>query len=159
MATIRFLVPLLAALSSVSCSAELSPLNIDVGATTRQRPETTIGPAANGLHAEWRVVKIRLPSSQMRKAASFDSTAHLSLSDCKGSRLAIDDIYVSGLSLNDMSKMPAAKFKGWIGPSDPVAAVFYVREDLFQREPKICGSISGGGMALGQTHGNEFVLK
>lgn len=158
-ARINFLAPLLAALSCVSCSAELNPLDMHIGGTARQRPETTIGPAVNGLHSEWRVVKIWLPSSQIRNAASFDSTVHLSLSDCEGATLAIDDIYVSGLSLNEISRIPAATFKGRIGPSTSVAAVFYVREDLFQREPKICGSISGGGMVLGQTHGHEFVLK
>lgn len=159
MAAFDFLAPLLVAVSCVSCSAELNPIDISIGSTTRKRPETTIGPSANGLHPEWRVVKISLPSSQIRNAVSFKSTIHLSLSDCDGAKVAIDDIYVSDLSLNEMSRIPAARLKGLFESSDSVAAVFYVREDLFQREPRICGSISGGGMAFGETRGNEFIVK
>lgn len=141
-----------------SCSANLRPTDIDVGSTTRQRPETTVGPALRDADKEWRAVRIALPSSQIKKAASFGSTAHLKISDCAGATLSIDDIYVSNCSLNEAWKWLPENDKIPAG-SDSVWATFYIREDIFQREDNICGSVSGGGMAGGKTSGIQFVVK
>lgn len=159
MKTVKLFASLIAALACVSCSAEINPIKISVGSIVHQRPETTVGPAINGLQLKWRVVRVFLSSAQLKKARSFNSTVHLLLSDCDGATLAIDDIYVSDLSLNEMSVMSEKEFQGLIESSSSVAAVFYLRDDLYQRERRICGSISGGGMALGSTSGISFVVK
>ena len=103
-------------------------------------------------------MRIALPSSQIKKSASFGSTVHLTISDCAGATLSIDDIYVSDFSLNEARKWLPEIDKIPVG-SDSVWATFYIREDIFQREDSICGSVSGGGMAEGKTGGIQFVVK
>lgn len=159
MAATNYFAIIMIATSCASCSANLDPIDIDVGSTTRQRPETTVGPAVKDLDTEWRIVRITLPSSQIREAASFSSTVHLTISDCAGVTVAIDDIYISNFSLNEISKASPDKYRKLTDSSDSVSATFYIKEDIFQREGNICGSISGGGMAIGKTGGIQFIVK
>lgn len=121
---------------------DVEPISVSVGGLATERPVSNISP--NDRQAgPWHEVDIDIDQPALRSLARWKPTFRLMIDDCAGKVVSVEDLFVDGKSIghiiNDEPSVDALR-----ETKSSVRLTAFLLEKVFQENPQICASLSGG---------------